>query len=208
MEKEILVCLDRDGTINKDPGYFGRASNWKEQLEFYPGVIKEIERLNQFAYVVVISNQAGVARGFFDEQRVKDVNQEIDKRLRREGAVVDNWSYCLWVGSEYAKEKEIRELTYVNDVMASLMRKPATGMVSQAICDLRIAPKEIYFIGDKSSDVQTGLNAGGVGVLFYNGGNGGDVEVAKRMQKIPEKKILIVKSLEEAARVIENLTKI
>ena len=67
----ILVALDRDGTLHKDVGYLGKHKDWKYEVEIYHDVPEAIRRLNKMKIpVVVISNQAGVARGFFACDRV------------------------------------------------------------------------------------------------------------------------------------------
>lgn len=180
-----LVVLDRDGTINYDTGYFGRDNEWKEQLKIYPGVSSAIKIFNEKGFkVVVASNQAGVARGFFDEARVVEVNQELDRRLRQEGAIVDGWYFSPFVPSSYAKEKGIPLTSrYVFDTDTT--RKPGTGMLEQAARDLEFELNEVdvFVFGDKVNDVQTGLNASGFGVLFDNGKNKKHVEETIKLSK-------------------------
>ena len=110
----ILVGLDRDGTINVDPGFFGRDQKWRSQLELLPGVARGIEllTLNYFCNsvdlkLVVTSNQAGVARGYFGTARVEEVNSAIDALLIQQGGKIDNWQYCPYVSKGYAQKHGI-----------------------------------------------------------------------------------------------------
>jgi len=165
--KRSLVGLDRDGTINKDSGHFGKSDLWYKELEIYPGVAEGIKLLNEKnIYVVVITNQAGVARGYFDCERVKEINKEIDKRFRKNGAKIDEWYFCPYVNKEYFLKRDLP----VNDswiLPNNEGRKPKIGMLKEACRDLGLKLEEtnIFVIGDKQSDVQTGVNAGGRGYL-------------------------------------------
>ena len=91
--KNKAVFLDRDGTINYDSGYFGKSSNWRNELKLYPGVIKGIKKLKTVPnlYTFVATNQAEVARGFLDCTRVKEINKEIDRIIKKQGAIIDKW---------------------------------------------------------------------------------------------------------------------
>lgn len=203
-----LVCLDRDGTINYDPGYFGKNDEWIEQLQIYEGIAKGIKRLKEGpnVRVSVISNQAGIALGYFDWLKVKIINSEIARRLNLEGAVIDSWFFCPWVTKEYADKKRIKLRNWVDDEMASLLRKPSIGMIDLAAESLGLAKGqyEVYFFGDKIEDVQTGLNARGISILFDNGENKEAVaEVqAMRSQQDYQHRVFVTKSLVDVTELI------
>ena len=205
-----LVCLDRDGTINHDVKYLGRNDNWQAQLKIYDGVADCIKQLRTSPdiYISVISNQAGIALGYFNESRVQAINSEIAERLAQEHASIDSWHFCPWVTTEYADAKDIKLKNWVDDKMASLLRKPATGMVRLAAEALKIDLKYcyVYVIGDKVEDVQTGLNANGTGILFDNGENSKEVAKLLQMRKHPEyqNRTHIAANLEAAANLILN----
>lgn len=187
----ILVALDRDGTINRDVGFLGRYDDWKEKVVIYPHVSYAIKNLKSAGFnpdgcrIIVASNQAGVARGFFNEARIKEVNQEIDSRLRQEGAVIDGWYFSVKIQSEYAKKYSIPlDSIYVDD--KDTTRKPGIGMLEQAARDFNLTLKgfeRVYVVGDKAVDVQTGLNAAGVGILFKNGNNQEEVDKTKELAR-------------------------
>jgi len=189
MNEKYLIGLDRDGTINKDVGYLGRDKNWRDQIILLDGVAEGIKLLKSDSRfkVIVATNQAGVARGFFDLTRVEEVNREIDKRLRVEGAILDKWYYCPFVTEKYAIEKNIPAGNVW--VKNTSMRKPGIGMLEQAAKDLGTRLEDftdIYYIGDKASDVQTGLNAGGRGILIYNEENEKEYDKVSEIQSSPE----------------------
>src|SRR4030067_2408741 len=85
------VFLDRDGTIIQENGYISKIN----QVEFIPGSVKAIQILKSLGYkIVVITNQSGVAQGFFSEKSLKKVNNYLLKKLRQQKASVDGIYYC------------------------------------------------------------------------------------------------------------------
>lgn len=87
----LPVFLDRDGTIIEDVGYPHEIS----QIKFLPKVSEAIKLLNENAFkVIVVTNQAGVARGYFTEETVKEINRYIQESLAKQGAFLDNFYYC------------------------------------------------------------------------------------------------------------------
>ncbi len=144
---EKAVFLDRDGTIIEDAGYIGEI----ERVRFLPGVGEAIRLLNESCFkVIVITNQAGVARGYFSEEAVQEVNTFIRESLAQEAALIDSFYYCPHhvegVIEEYRKE--------------CYCRKPNPGMIEKAVHDFNIDLKQSFVIGDKSSDIEAGSRAG------------------------------------------------
>ena len=173
--KNILVMLDRDGTvIYDDEGYFGKNDNWRDQIRFYEGASQMIKTLNSFARVVVGTNQIGVARGFYGPERVKEVNQFIDALLKEQGAKIDGWYFSPYVERSWAEKNGLDLNTpWVLDSFPET-RKPQIGMLRLAAADFKrdlSFYKKIFVIGDKLDDLNTALNAGGIGVFFENGKN-------------------------------------
>src|SRR5512146_1481354 len=85
------VFLDRDGTLIEEVGYLDRL----ERLQLFPWSIDAVRLLNQAGFAVgVVANQAGVARGFFPEAFVKQVADEIDRRVSAAGGRIDGWYHC------------------------------------------------------------------------------------------------------------------
>jgi len=210
MEKQVLVGIDRDGTIIKDDGYFGKKENWKEQIKIYHEFIEGLKLLKRHGLkIIVASNQAGIARGFFDCNRVEEINQEIDIRLKANGAVVDRWYFCPFVGKEYAIKKNI-PLTnpWVNETN---LRKPGIGMLRQACYDLELNldNSQIYFVGDDLTDVQTGLNANGKGIFLLTGhGKRGENKVKKMKKDYPGRIFIAGNFLSAVKTVLDDILKL
>jgi len=172
-----LICLDRDGTINRDDNfYLGSTSNWKDLIDFLPGVIEGIEKLNRIpnSEIFIITNQSGVAlKGpLFDQlttRRMNEVNKYILQELSKQGAHIRNYFACpfvdrAYVGRSRAGGREINP-AFIFDNCPDL--KPNTGLVKKAAGSLgkTLDECEIFVIGDRISDVQLGLNSGGHGIL-------------------------------------------
>jgi len=131
--KQKAVILDRDGTINVDKGYVYR----KKDFEFIDGTIQAIRKLNSKGYkVLVITNQSGIARGFFREEDVTKLHRYINEELQKEGAHIDKFYVCPH---------------HPNDLC--FCRKPKLLLFLQAISDFDIDKKELSIIGDKESDI-------------------------------------------------------
>lgn len=148
--------LDRDGTINKDTHYVGDP----EKLELLPCAAEGIRRMNEAGYlVIVISNQSGVARGYFTEKDVKNINSRLNEMLGEYGAHIDAFYWCphLPCGSvkEYAVECDCR--------------KPKLGLFKKAIEDFDLDVRECFACGDKKRDVENltrlGLPVSHLGII-------------------------------------------
>jgi D-glycero-D-manno-heptose 1,7-bisphosphate phosphatase len=140
------VFLDRDGTIIVDTGYVVG----KDRVNFLPGSAAAIKRLNDSGFkVIVVSNQAGVARGYFDEAAVEETNEYIRDVLARQGARIDAFFYCPH-HVEGIIEAYRRDCYY---------RKPNPGMIERAGRDFGIDLTESFVIGDQISDIEAGRKA-------------------------------------------------
>lgn len=147
------VFLDRDGTINVEKEYLYRIEDW----EWIPGAIEAIKRINQMGYLaIVVTNQAGVARGYYGESDVVALHRKVDEMLANEGAWIDGYYYC----AHHKEYGEIRDC---------LCRKPSPGMLFEAKRDFDIDLKKSYMIGDKAIDMQAALNAGVVPIMVMTG---------------------------------------
>ena len=132
--------LDRDGVLNVDHGYVHRT----EQLEWVAGAPESVRLLNEAGYyVLVITNQSGVARGFFDEAAVKAFHAHMQNVLAEKGAHIDAFYYC-----PHHPEGTVKAFA-----MACNCRKPRTGMLEQAARDWPIDITRSFFIGDKDADM-------------------------------------------------------
>jgi D-glycero-D-manno-heptose 1,7-bisphosphate phosphatase len=156
MKKNIAVFLDRDGTINEEVGYL----NSLDKLKIIPGAYEAIRLINGTGMkAVVISNQAGVARGLFTEDFVKMTNEHLQTALRQKGACIDNFYYCPHHPTEGIG-------IYLQNCNC---RKPAPGMLLQAAQDLNIDLTRSYFVGDSFRDMEAAKKAGVKGVLVKTG---------------------------------------
>ncbi len=208
MAKQILVALDRDGTINVDQDNTGKDSDWKERLELCSGVVEGIKLLqsNPNIKLCIASNQAGVARGLFTEETLKEINKEIFNLLKQKGVIFDlkHWYMAPFVDREYAKKKGMSfDRPYVKELYD--WRKPNIGMLKEAAKDfgLNLSEfKEIFAIGDKHTDVQMGLNAGGKGILINTDTNQDEQEEMKKMLKEYKERVWVARNLEEAAEIV------
>lgn len=158
----LAVFLDRDGTINVDHGYVFRAG----QFEFIPGAPEAIGRLKDAGYlVIVVTNQAGIARGLYGEAEVHELHRHLNRELERYGGVIDAYYYC-----PHHPEKGIEP--YRRECAC---RKPSPGMLLQAAADFSLDVGGSFLVGDKLSDIEAGLAAGCVSILVETG-YGADVE--------------------------------
>ncbi len=158
-ERKILrpaIFLDRDGTINVEVDFLSRVSD----LALIEGAATAISRLAQAGFlIVVVTNQSGVARGYFDEHTVKSINSALAHMLEQGGARVDAWYYC----------PHHPEAGYPPYRTECSCRKPATGMVEQACQDLDIDIASSFVIGDSLRDMELAWNCGMGAVLVKTG---------------------------------------
>ena len=150
------VFLDRDGTVLEEAGYLDRL----ERLVFFPFAIDAIRLLNHGGFAVVIfTNQSGVGRGMYEEAFVDQAHAVIDQRVTAGGGRIDGFYYC-----PHHPAAEIER--YRKDCDC---RKPGPGMLRAAAADLGLDLSRSFAVGDKWTDVQAGLAAGGSGVLVRTG---------------------------------------
>jgi D,D-heptose 1,7-bisphosphate phosphatase len=164
------VFLDRDGTINEDPGYLGDAS----KLVLYPDagqVLYKLKNIYNFL-LIVISNQSGVARGLITESDVASVNNEINQKLSNFNVKIDAFYYCPFHPQINGKEK-------------SICRKPSPKMIFDASKDFDIDLSKSYLIGDSVSDMQAGINAGVKSILVKTGYGSESISILQNENDLP-----------------------
>lgn len=155
------VFLDRDGTINEQMGYI----NHESRFVLLPGAAEGIGLLNRHGYhVVVVSNQSGVARGYFPLELVHRVNLKMRRLLEAEGAFLDAVLFC-----PHHERGIVPEFTRPCDC-----RKPRTGMFEQARSQLSIDPGRSCVVGDRLSDIELAERCGMPGILVETGYGLGD----------------------------------
>ena len=145
--KRPAVFLDRDGTVNVEVHYLSQP----EQIELLPTVSETISLLNSRGIpVVIVTNQAGIARGYFPEHRLIATHDHLRRILAEKNARIDGIYYC-----PHHPIAGLGEYRKVCDC-----RKPMPGMLTRAASDLAIDLAGSLLIGDRESDLQAGANAG------------------------------------------------
>lgn len=138
-KKRPSVFLDRDGVLIEDTGYV----HSKDDMKFLPGAIEALKKINESGKLcVVVSNQAGVAHGYYSEEDVMNFEKYMEQSLKKHDVRLDGFYYC-----PYHPEGEIER--YRRD---SIYRKPNPGMVLKAVEDMNISLTGSIMIGDKKSD--------------------------------------------------------
>jgi D-glycero-D-manno-heptose 1,7-bisphosphate phosphatase len=155
------VFLDRDGTINEQMGYINHLT----RFHLLPGVGHAIRSLNESGLpVVVVTNQSGLARGYFPESLLTAVHDEMHRLLALEGARIDGLYICPH--HPEAKEERFR--------LACNCRKPKTGLLEQAASELGLDLQHSYVVGDRWSDLRCGAAVGATTILVLTGYGRGD----------------------------------
>lgn len=145
----IAVFLDRDGTINEDTGYLDSPAG----LKLLPGAAEAIRRINEnHLKAIVLTNQSGVARGYYTEDRLKQTHQRLEELLHEQGARLDGIYYCIHHPDEGCQ-----------------CRKPGLGLVERVCGQIPIDLSRSYVIGDKATDIQLAYNIGAKGILVLTG---------------------------------------
>ena len=165
--EKIGVFLDRDGTINQEGGYI----NHQDRFKLLPRTAKAIKLLNQEGIKIMVStNQAGVARGYFKEEMVKVVHQKMRDLLSQEGAYLDAVYYC-------PHHPDVGEGEYKRDCNC---RKPKTGMLEKGEKEFGVDLKQSFIVGDKISDIKWGHKVGAKSVMVLTGYGKGEYQYQRQ----------------------------
>ena len=150
------VFLDRDGTLIEEVGYLDRI----DRVSLYPWSIDAVRALNRAGLrVVMVSNQSGVARGFFSEAVVEAVHRHIAALLEAGGARIDAYYYC-----PHHPDGKVTQYARPCDC-----RKPGRGLVDRAVRELQIDPARSFVVGDRWLDVALARAVSAKGVLVRTG---------------------------------------
>ncbi len=150
------VFFDRDGVLNRDVGYLHRP----EQLEWMPGALELIRLLKERGYlVIVVTNQSGVARGYYDEAAILALHHRMNADVSRVGGHIDALYHC-----PHHPEGVVE--AYRGSCRC---RKPEPGMLEQAFADWTIDRSRSFLVGDKPSDLAAASAVGLPGLLFTGG---------------------------------------
>lgn len=149
MSARPFVLVDRDGTVNVEKEYLSDP----DQLELIPGTADGLRRLQAAGYgIAVVTNQSGIARGYFDLDRLAAIHDRLRGMLAAEGVFVDGIYICPHGPAD-----------------ACDCRKPLPGMVDQAVAEHGFDPARAFMIGDKEVDVEMGLAVGATTILVRTG---------------------------------------
>lgn len=146
--KNRAVILDRDGVINVDKGYVHRM----EDFDLLPGVIDALQLLPEDFKLIIITNQSGIARGFYTEEQFLQFMRNVEDLFSGKGIHIDKVYYCPHLPSDNCK-----------------CRKPATELLERAVKEFELDPKRSFVIGDHTSDIKMGEDAGCRTILVKTG---------------------------------------
>ncbi len=159
MSKQRALFLDRDGVINCDVGYACRP----DQIEFVPGIFEFCQQFQAAGYLlIVVTNQSGIGRGYYTETEFLSLSEWMTAQLKQQHVSLDRIYYCphhpIHAKGEYLQKCNCR--------------KPAPGLIIEAINDYNIEPSNSILIGDKETDMQAAESAGIVHrILLGTAGN-------------------------------------
>jgi D,D-heptose 1,7-bisphosphate phosphatase len=177
------VFLDRDGTLNEDPGYIKDP----DQLKLFPETGNALRLLKQNNFkLIVVSNQSGVARGLMTTGDVDSVNLKLNELLKEFDVQIDAFYYCPF-HPDYNSEEEAR------------CRKPSPKLVFLAANENEISLRQSYFIGDSEADIECGMNAGLKTVLVKTGRGSESISILQKQNKFPS---FIAENILDAAKLI------
>ena len=181
------VFIDRDGTISEEVGYINHPSRFR----LFPYAADAIQHLHDHGWLaILVTNQAGVARGYFSEEMIQTVHAAMNAELESNGAKLDAIYYC-------AHHPTVGEPPYRFDCDC---RKPKPGLITRAAQDLSIDVSESWMTGDRYSDVELARNAGLKSAFVLSGYGLGEWE--HQRSQWTEHPDLVAKNLLEAVQLI------
>jgi D-glycero-D-manno-heptose 1,7-bisphosphate phosphatase len=185
--QNIGIFIDRDGTISEEVGYINHLS----RFHVYPWAAEAIRNLNlKGLKAIVVTNQAGVARGYFEESLIHEVHEKLRDEMKRFGAYLDAIYYC-------PHHPSAGKPPYRLDCDC---RKPKPGMLLRAADEFKIDIKHSYMIGDRYSDIELAHNAGTHSILVLSGYGLGEYEYHRKEWKVQPD--WVAKNLLEASEII------
>ena len=182
MKKAIF--LDRDGTINVEKDYIYKS----EDLVFEEGSIEALKTFKNLGYIlIVVSNQSGIARGYFTEEDLNIFNNNMNEILKKNGVEITEFYCCPHHPDGIGEYKKVCEC-----------RKPNNKMIEDAIKKYNIAREKSYMIGDKTSDIGAGLKSNLKTVLVKTGYG------LKDMEKIDKNETLVCENLKDFSEILKR----
>ena len=182
MKKAIF--LDRDGTINVEKDYIYKS----EDLVFEEGTIEALKTFKNLGYIlIVISNQSGIARGYFTEEDLNIFNNNMNEILKKNGVEITEFYCCPHHPDGLGEYKKVCEC-----------RKPNNKMIEDAIKKYNIDREKSYMVGDKISDIEAGFKSNLKTVLVKTGYG------LKDMEKIDKNETLICENLKDFSEILKR----
>ncbi|HEY8410057.1 MAG TPA: HAD family hydrolase [Pyrinomonadaceae bacterium] len=185
--KRPALFMDRDGTISEEVGYVNHPARFR----LFPYTAAAIKLLNENGWLaIVVTNQAGVARGYFSEDVIIQIHEQMQRDLQNASAKLDAIYYC-------AHHPSVGEPPYRLDCDC---RKPRTGLIDRAAADFQIDLGRSWMVGDRYGDVELARNAGLHSAFVLSGYGRGEWEYQRGSWQIePE---LVAEDLLEAVKTI------
>ncbi len=147
------IFLDRDGTLNPDPGYISSP----DDFNIFSGVAEALSRLQNAGFLLIlITNQSGISRGLISPAQLEKIHEKLQTQLAVSGTRLDAIYYC----------PHHPDFPYIDGLSDCNCRKPAPGMILQAIKEHNIDPASSFMVGDRSSDIKIALKTGVTPVLI------------------------------------------
>lgn len=191
--KKPAVFIDRDGTINEQMGYINHLS----RFVILPGVVEALRLLNEKGFhAVIVSNQSGVARGYFPLDLVHDVHDFLRASLKKDRVTLDGIFFC-----PHHPNGSVPEFSKPCNC-----RKPKTGLIDQACRSLEIDLQNSYAIGDRCDDIEFARRARIDGILVKTGYGLGEIQYL--LPQIKAKPVYIAEDLLHAVQWIISREKV
>jgi D-glycero-D-manno-heptose 1,7-bisphosphate phosphatase len=188
--KRPALFMDRDGTISEEVGYVNHPSRFR----VFPYSAEAVKLLNDNGWLaIVVTNQAGVARGYFSEDVIVQIHEQLRRDLESASANLDAIYYC-------AHHPSVGEPPYRLDCDC---RKPRTGLITRAAADFEIDLARSWMVGDRYGDLELARNAGLHSALVLSGYGRGEWEYQRGSWKL-EPEVIAENLLEAVKRIIEQ----
>ncbi len=179
MVQRPFAVLDRDGTLIVERNYLSEPN----EVELIPGTIEALRELSRLGFgLVVITNQSGIGRGYFDETQLAGIHDRLTDLLAGEGISLAGIYYCPHLPEDLCR-----------------CRKPQPKLLELASAQLEFDPRQSFVIGDQACDIDLGRSAGATTILVQTGYGR---QVAAQKLTSPD---YVAHDLRDAARIIKGL---
>ncbi|HEY3582161.1 MAG TPA: HAD family hydrolase [Pyrinomonadaceae bacterium] len=188
--KRPALFMDRDGTISEEVGYVNHPSRFR----LFPYTAEAIKLLNDSGWLaIVVTNQAGVARGYFSEDMIGAVHECVERELQSASARLDAIYYC-------AHHPSVGEPPYRLDCDC---RKPRPGLIQRAVADFDIDLARSWMVGDRYGDIELARNAGLHSAFVLSGYGRGEWEYQRGSWQI-EPEVVGEDLLDAVKKIVER----